>query len=246
MIGTTSGKLWRSWGAAVSRGWTDFVAAVSDVIPLPLLLLIMIVTALIVGALWYFFPAWVPRRLPRLRWRRPRLPRWRIRRPSFRWHLRWSWRETVQRLLAWLRALRWPWRWPWRRTATDEPTDESAEPTVDEPTPADDLLPALPADTLASLADRLAAQGRYAEAIRERLRAMVRHLVERGVLEDRPGWTVTELSAAAGVAPMHEAATVFSEVWYAQRPATAELDTRMRELAQQVRLSHPTALASAR
>jgi hypothetical protein len=224
----------------VSRGWTDFVAAVSDVISLPLLLVAMIVAALIVGALWYFFPAWVPRRLPRLRWprwrRRPRLPRWRIRRPNFHW----VWpdlREALQRLLAWLRAL----RWPWRREPMEEPAVE--EPADDElPMPADDLLPSLPADTLASLADRLAAQGRYAEAIRERLRAMVRHLVERGVIEDRPGWTVTELSAAAGVAPMHEATTVFSDVWYAQRPATAELDARMRELAQQV----PTNLVGAR
>jgi len=227
----------------VTRWWTDFVAAVSDVIPLPLLLLTMVVAALIVGALWYFFPAWVPRRPPRLR--RPRWRwrwRWRIRRPSFRWHLRWSWRGTVQRLLAWLRAL----RWPWRRKAVEEATDEPAAPAGDEPLPADDLLPALPADTLASLADRLAAQGRYAEAIRERLRAMVRHLVERGVIEDRPGWTVTELSAAAGVAPLYEAATVFSDVWYAQRPATAELDARMRELAQQVQLDRPTIMAGQR
>jgi hypothetical protein len=227
----------------VTRWWTDLVAAVSDVIPLPLLLLTMVIAALIVGALWYFFPAWVPRRLPRLR--RPRWRwrwRWRIRRPSFRWHLHWSWRETAQRLLAWLRAL----RWPWRRKAVEEATDEPAEPAGDEPLPADDLLPALPADVLASLADRLAAQGRYAEAIRERLRAMVRHLVERGVIEDRPGWTVTELSAAAGVAPLYEAATVFSDVWYAQRPATAELDARMRELAQQVQLNRPTIMAGQR
>jgi Domain of unknown function (DUF4129) len=226
----------------VSRGWTEFVAAVSDLIPLPLLLLTMIIVALVVGALWYFFPAWVPRRLPRLR--RPRWRwrwRWRIRRPSFRWHLRWSrpdLRGALQRLLAWLRALRWPWR---RKTA-EEPTEAPG----DEQLPADDLLPALPAGTLASLADRLAEQGRYAEAIRERLRAMVRYLVERGVIEDRPGWTVTELSAAAGVAPLHEAASVFSDVWYAQRPATAELDARMRELAQQARLSLPTAMAPAR
>jgi hypothetical protein len=218
----------------VSRWWTDLVAAVSDVIPLPLLLLLMIIAALIIGALWYFFPAWVPRRLPRLR--RPRW-RWRIRWPrrwpTWRWKLRWSWpglRGIAQRLLAWLRAL----RRPWRRKVTglpDEPTEAAGEPDL-----AGDALPALPAEALASLADRLAAQGRYAEAIRERLRAMVRLLVERGVIEDRPGWTVTELSAAAGLAPLHEASTVFSDVWYAQRPATAELDARMRELAQRLRL----------
>jgi Domain of unknown function (DUF4129) len=215
----------------VSRWWTDLVAAVSDVIPLPLLLLLMIIAALIIGAFWYFFPAWVPRRLPRLR-RRWRI-RWPRRWPTWPWKLRWSWpglRGIAQRLLAWLRAL----RRPWRRKVTglpDEPTEAAGEPDL-----AGDALPTLPAEALASLADRLAAQGRYAEAIRERLRAMVRLLVERGVIEDRPGWTVTELSAAAGLTPLHEASTVFSDVWYAQRPATAELDARMRELAQRLRL----------
>ncbi len=224
----------------MSRGWTAFVAAISDVIPLPLLLLVMIIVALTVGTLWYFFPAWVPRRLPRLRrprwrWRRPRLPRWRIKAPTLRW-TRPDLRGALQRLLAWLRALRWPWR---HEVTEEPPVDEGGMPDQ-----ADDLLPTVPADTLASLADRLAAQGRYAEAIRERLRAMVRHLVERGVIEDRPGWTVTELSAAAGVAPLDEAATVFSDVWYAQRPATAELDARIQELAQQVRA--PVAIGSPR
>lgn len=228
----------------MSRWWTDLVAAVSDVIPLPLLLLLMIVAALITGALWYFFPAWVPHRLPRLR--RPRW-RWRIRWsrrwPTWRWNLRWSWpglRGIARRLLAWLRALCRPWR---RKVA--EPPDEPTE-AADEPDLAGDALPALPAEAFASLADRLAAQGRYAEAIRERLRAMVRRLVERGVIEDRPGWTVTELSAAAGLAPLHEASTVFSDVWYAQRPATAELDARMRELAQQIQLNHATIMVGGR
>jgi hypothetical protein len=137
-------------------------------------------------------------------------------------------------LLAWLRSLRWP---PWRRRPA---TDAGAEPSEQPEPVAGDILPDLPAETLASLADRLAAQGRYAEAIRERLRAMVRHLVERGVIEDRPGWTVTELAAAAGAAlpavapPLTEATTVFSDIWYAGRPAHADDDARMRGLGQAV------------
>nr|WP_240942648.1 DUF4129 domain-containing protein [Planosporangium thailandense] len=204
------------------------VAAVSDVIPLPLLLVLSLIAAGLLGAAWYWFPAWVPRRLPRLRrprWRlrrpRPRLPRWRRPRlPRLRWR-----RPRLPRL-------RWPHlRWKRRR-------GDSAPPPP--PVPADEL-PAVPADDLASLADRLAAAGRYAEAVRERLRAMVRHLVERGVIEHRPGWTVTELARAAGHAlpavgaPLSEAAALFSEVWYAGRPAGAETDARMRALADAAR-----------
>jgi hypothetical protein len=55
----------------------------------------------------------------------------------------------------------------------------------------------LPAVTFVELADRLARRAATAEAIRERLRGMVRELIERGVLEHRPGWTVTELAAVA-------------------------------------------------
>lgn len=89
----------------------------------------------------------------------------------------------------------------------------------------------------AGRADRLAAEGRYAEAVRERLRDMVHELVRRQVVEPRAGMTVTELTdAAARVRPatrtaLHEAGTIFSDLWYAQRPATAAHDRRMRDLA---------------
>jgi len=61
--------------------------------------------------------------------------------------------------------------------------------------------------------------------------------VEHAVVGHRPDWTVTELAGAAGralppaAAPLGEAATVFSDIWYAQRPATADDDARMRTLA---------------
>jgi hypothetical protein len=110
-----------------------------------------------------------------------------------------------------------------------------------EPVPvAGDELPDLPAAAFVSLADRLAAQGRFAEAVRERLRAIVRELIDSGLLDHRPGWTVTELAAAAGAARppvrpgLDAASRLFSDIWYGQRPADADDDRRMRGYARQV------------
>ncbi len=103
-----------------------------------------------------------------------------------------------------------------------------------------DELPDLPAQVFLTLADRLAAEGRYAEAVRERLRAIVRGLVERRAVEVLPGMTVTEVAhAAAAVAPSVEpplrgATGIFSDIWYGQLPATAEHDTLMRQYAAEV------------
>jgi hypothetical protein len=97
-----------------------------------------------------------------------------------------------------------------------------------------DELPDLPAVELALTADQLAAAGRYKEAVRERLRAMVRDLIELGMLPQTPGWTVTELAVAAIAtrpamdAPMRAAVAIFSEIWYGLRPATAGDDQAMR------------------
>jgi hypothetical protein len=49
-----------------------------------------------------------------------------------------------------------------------------------------------------SLADRAAAEGRFADAVRERLRAVVRELEARGVLDPRPGRTAGRSRATAG------------------------------------------------
>ena len=101
-------------------------------------------------------------------------------------------------------------------------------------------LPELPAQVFLTLADRLAAEGRYAEAVRERLRAIVRGLVERRAVEVLPGMTVTEVAhAAAAVAPgveppLRGATGIFSDIWYGQLPATAEHDTLMRRYAAEV------------
>ncbi|MET8064986.1 DUF4129 domain-containing protein [Micromonospora sp. NPDC005686] len=183
----------------MSRWWTETVAALGDVVPLPLAALILLGVALLVALAWYFFPAWVPRRLPRFRFPRLRWPR--------------------------LPRLRWPrFRRP-RRSRDDDP------PAVRLPAPR------LPEPAGPGLADRLAAEGRYAEAVRERLREMVRLLVVRQVVEPRPGLTVVELTEAAARArpqvrpTLHAAGAIFSDLWYAQRPATAAHDRRMCELA---------------
>ncbi|RGC69688.1 hypothetical protein C5N14_04610 [Micromonospora sp. MW-13] len=110
--------------------------------------------------------------------------------------------------------------------------------TAGAPVPAPDAAPA----DAGPLADRLAAQGRYAEAVRERLRGMLGELVARRVVEQRPGMTVAELTAAATARrppvgpPLAAAAGIFSDLWYAQRPAAAEHDHRMRELAADLHL----------
>ncbi|HLL66271.1 MAG TPA: DUF4129 domain-containing protein [Micromonosporaceae bacterium] len=193
----------------MSRWWVDVLAAISDRIPLPLVLLVLVLAAGLVGVLWYYFPRWIPRHLPR----------WRLQRPRLR--------------------LRWPtlrWRWRWRRRARKDATEEAAA----DPASDDADLPDLPVAAFLTLADRFAAEGRYADAVRERLRAIVRDLVERGIVEHRPGWTVTELAGAAAAVrpavepPLGEAARIFSDIWYGLHPARAEHDVRMRALTEDV------------
>lgn len=101
-------------------------------------------------------------------------------------------------------------------------------------------LPAVDPAMFATLADRFAAQGKYAEAVRERLRSMVRALVTSGVITHHPGWTVTELAREAGTAratvapPVEAASGIFTEIWYAKLPALSEHDSQMRGYADQL------------
>jgi len=84
---------------------------------------------------------------------------------------------------------------------------------------------ALSADEHRAAAERAAASGQWAEAVRERLRAVVRELEVRGVLDPRPGRTADEIARDAGDAvpavagDLRRAATVFDEVWYGGRTA---------------------------
>jgi len=194
------------------RGWNEFVAEIGDTLGLGLTVLFMLLAAGLVAAGWYFWPRWLPSR-----WR------WRQRTGSGRG---WRWPK-----------LRWPrFRWPWRRRRK-APTEDPLADLVPHETEG---LPDLPVETFVSLADRLAAEGRYAEAVRERLRGIVRELVDAGVVGNLPGYTITELASAASRArppvrlPLDAASLLFSDIWYGQRPATAAHDAQMRGYAAQV------------
>ena len=105
----------------------------------------------------------------------------------------------------------------------------------------------LTADEHRARAERHAAAGERAEAVRERLRAVVRSLEERSVLEPRAGRTATEAAAEAGRAlpsqaeELREAAHVFEEIWYGERPATAEAADRLRDLDRVLQGARPVA-----
>ncbi|MBB2992196.1 hypothetical protein FHR72_003692 [Mycolicibacterium iranicum] len=89
-------------------------------------------------------------------------------------------------------------------------------------------------------AERCAASGDWAPAIRHRLRAIARQLEENGILDPVPCRTATELARSAGralpalVAELGTAAETFNEVTYGERPGTearyrmvADLDGRI-------------------
>jgi hypothetical protein len=86
----------------------------------------------------------------------------------------------------------------------------------------------LTADEHRAAAERAATAGDLAEAVRERFRAVVRELEQRGVLDPRAGRTVDEVAQEAGTAlplvadDLRGAAVQFDDVWYGGRPATAE------------------------
>ncbi|MFA1548580.1 DUF4129 domain-containing protein [Actinomadura chokoriensis] len=99
-------------------------------------------------------------------------------------------------------------------------------------------------------AERHAAAGQWADAIRERLRAIARDLEERAVLAARPGRTADELAAEAGGAvpelagELAAGVAIFDDVWYGDRPGTAEGYARMRELDERLRATKPKPLES--
>jgi hypothetical protein len=125
-----------------------------------------------------------------------------------------------------------------RRTAraTDQPIFGTGETTADDHRKA---------------AIQFAADGMWAEAIRERLRAIARELEQRGVLDPRPGRTAAELSREAGVQlpaladDLRSATSVFDEVWYGGRTATAADEELLRRLDARVAGSHRGLVGSA-
>jgi uncharacterized protein DUF4129 len=93
-------------------------------------------------------------------------------------------------------------------------------------------------------AEQFAKAGQWADAIRERLRAIARELEQRGVLDPRPGRTATELSQEAGAQlpaladDLRNAASIFDRVWYGGRTATAADEEVLRRLDSRVAGSH--------
>jgi hypothetical protein len=78
------------------------------------------------------------------------------------------------------------------------------------------------------VAEEHAAAGRWAEAVRARLRAVIAALEERAVLDPRPGRTADVAAREAGVvlpaqaAALAEAARVFDDIWYGEAAAGPE------------------------
>ena len=94
-------------------------------------------------------------------------------------------------------------------------------------------------------ADAHAARGEWADAVRERLRAVVRDLEERDLLDIRPGRTADEAAADGGrVLPacaeqLRAAARTFDDVWYGGIPATSAMDVQLRAVDAEVRSARP-------
>ncbi|PVZ11682.1 DUF4129 domain-containing protein [Actinomycetospora cinnamomea] len=92
----------------------------------------------------------------------------------------------------------------------------------------------LSADEHRRRADTHAGAGRHDDAVRERMRAIVRALEERTVLEPRRGRTAGDAAREGGRAlpgaagALAEAAHLFDETVYGGRPADAAADARMR------------------
>ncbi|MFE2556787.1 DUF4129 domain-containing protein [Streptomyces sp. NPDC059352] len=97
-----------------------------------------------------------------------------------------------------------------------------------------------------SAADRHAAAGRWNQAVQERMRAIVRSLEERVLLDPRPGRTADEAAAEAGRSlPSHAdalrlAARVFDDVTYGGRTADEPAYRRIEELDTALERTRPT------
>ncbi|MGA5202131.1 DUF4129 domain-containing protein [Streptomyces variegatus] len=99
-------------------------------------------------------------------------------------------------------------------------------------------------------AEAHAAQGHWNQALQERMRALVRALEERALLDVRPGRTADEAAAEAGRAlPAHTdrlrtAARDFDDVTYGGRSATEQSYHRLAELDRDLERTKPQLAAS--
>lgn len=94
-------------------------------------------------------------------------------------------------------------------------------------------------------ANRHAAEEEWAEAIRDRMRAIALCLEERALLDHRPGRTADEIARDAGerlpglVDELHAAARAFDDVWYGGRAATRAAYDRITAVDERVREAKP-------
>lgn len=94
-------------------------------------------------------------------------------------------------------------------------------------------------------AEHHASQGRWNEAVQERMRAIVRGLEERTLLDPRPGRTADEAATEAGRAlPQHTArlraaARTFDDVQYGGRTATEHAYGELRALDSDLERARP-------
>ncbi|MEU1934106.1 DUF4129 domain-containing protein [Streptomyces coeruleorubidus] len=99
-------------------------------------------------------------------------------------------------------------------------------------------------------AEAHAAQGHWNQAVQERMRALVRALEERALLDARPGRTADEAAAEAGRAlPAHtdrlrSAARDFDDVTYGGRSATEQSYHRIAELDRDLERTKPQLASS--
>ncbi|MDN0197219.1 DUF4129 domain-containing protein [Streptomyces sp. S.PNR 29] len=99
-------------------------------------------------------------------------------------------------------------------------------------------------------AEAHAAQGHWSQAVQERMRAIVRALEERALLDVRPGRTADEAAAEAGRAlPSHTdrlrtAAQDFDDVTYGGRAATEQSYHRITDLDRDLERTKPQLTSS--
>jgi hypothetical protein len=98
-------------------------------------------------------------------------------------------------------------------------------------------------------AEAFAAQGQWAQAVRERLRAVSRDLEERALVDRRPGRTAVELATEGGrslpscAALLREGADRFSAIWYGDARATEQDYRRLTEIDAAVRETRPVRIS---
>ncbi|MGW4034463.1 DUF4129 domain-containing protein [Streptomyces sp. NPDC004838] len=101
-------------------------------------------------------------------------------------------------------------------------------------------------------AEAHAAAGRWNQAVQERMRAVVRSLEERALLDPRPGRTADEAAAEGGRSlPGHAdglrtAAGEFDDVTYGGRTADEQTYVRLRDLDLELLRAKPESAAAAR